>query len=70
MDQYLNSRTTRSATIKSGTLHKVGASALCTVDDAINFHLIRLELKTSIYETNVTVVSNVTYCDVTYCATA
>ena len=65
MDQYLNSRTTGSATIKSGTLHKMGASALCNVDDANHFHMIRLELKTSVSEMNVAVVSTVTGCDVT-----
>ena len=50
---------------KSGKLHKMGASALCTVDDANCFHMIRLELKTSVYEMNVTVVSTLTGCDVT-----
>ena len=39
--------------------------ALCTVDDTCHFHVIRLELKTSVYEMNVTVVSTVTGCDVT-----
>ena len=35
------------------------------MDDANCFHMIRLELKTSVYEMNVTVVSTVTGCDVT-----
>ena len=43
---------------------KTGASALCTVDDANCFHMIRLELKTSECEKNVTVVFTVTGCDV------
>ena len=43
----------------------MGVSALCTVDDASCFYMIRLELKTSVYEMNVTVVSTVTGCDVT-----
>ena len=43
----------------------MGVSALCTVDDASCFHMIRLELKTSVFEMNVTVVSTVTGCDVT-----
>ena len=48
-----------------GERRKTGASALCTMDDANCFHMIRLELKTSVYEMNVTVVSTVTGCDVT-----
>ena len=47
----------------------MGASALCTMDDANCFHMIRLELKTSVNDVNVTVVSIVTGCDVTTCAT-
>ena len=43
----------------------MGASALCTVDDANCFHMIRLELKTSVYEKHVSVKSTVTGCDVT-----
>ena len=53
------------ASCKSGQLHKTGASALCTVDDASCFHMIRLELKTSVNDMNVTVMSTVTGCDVT-----
>ena len=44
-------------------------SALCTMDDASYFLVIRLWPKTSVYEKNVTVVSTVTSCDVTNCAT-
>ena len=43
----------------------MGASALCTVDDASCFHMIRLELKTSVNDMHVTVVSTVKGCDVT-----
>ena len=50
---------------KSGKRRKTGASALCTMDDANCFHMIRLELKTSVNDMNVTVVSTVTGCDVT-----
>ena len=42
---------------------------VCTMDDANCFHMIRLELKTSVYEMNDTVVSTVTGLDVTSCAT-
>ena len=35
------------------------------MDDANCFHMIRLELKTSVNDMNVTVVSTVTSCDVT-----
>ena len=50
---------------KSGKLHKMGASTLCTMDDANCFHMIRLELKTSVNGMNVTVVSTASGCDVT-----
>ena len=50
---------------KSGKRRKTGASALCPMDDANCFHMIRLELKTSVNDMNVTVVSTVTGCDVT-----
>ena len=50
---------------KSGKRRKTGASALCTMDDANCFHMIRLELKTSVNDMNVNVVSTVTGCDVT-----
>ena len=50
---------------KSGKLHKTGASALCTVDDASWFHIIRLRPKTSVYEKHVSVKSTVAGCDVT-----
>ena len=43
----------------------MGASPLCTVDDASYFHMIRLELKTFVHEMNVTVVSTITVCEVT-----
>ena len=43
----------------------MGASALCTVDDANCFHDIRLGPKTSVYDMSVTVVSTATGCDVT-----
>ena len=39
------------------------------MDDANYFHMVRLELKTSVNDMNVTVVSTVTGCDVTNCAT-
>ena len=42
---------------------------LCTMDDASYFLVIRLGPKTSECEKNVTVVSSVTGCDVTNCAT-
>ena len=54
---------------KSGKQHKTCASALCTVDDTCCFHVIRLGPKTSECEKNVTVVSTVKSCDVTYWAT-
>ena len=54
---------------KSGKQHKTFSSALCTMDDASYFLVIRLGPKTSQCEKNVTVVSTVTGCDVTNCAT-
>ena len=54
---------------KSGKQHKTCSSALCTMDDASYFLVIRLGPKTSECEKNVTVVSTVTGCDVTNCAT-
>ena len=54
---------------KSGKQHKTCSSALCTMDDASYFLVIRLEPKTSECEKNVTVVSTVTGCDLTNCAT-
>ena len=54
---------------KSGKQHKTCSSALCTKDDASYFLVIRLGPKTSECEKNVTVVSTVTGCDVTNCAT-
>ena len=44
-------------------------SALCTMDDASCFFVIRLGPKTSECEKNVAVVSTVTGCNVTNCAT-
>ena len=45
-------------------------SALCAVDDSCCFHDIRLGPKTSVYRVkHVIVVSTVTGCDVTNCAT-
>ena len=52
---------------KSGKRRKTGANALCTMDDANCFHMVRLELKTSVNDMNVTVMSTVTGCD--HCAT-
>ena len=43
----------------------MGASALCTIDDASYFLVIRLGPKTSVCEKNVTVMSTVSGCDVT-----
>ena len=43
--------------------------ALCAVDDASFFHVIRLGPKTSVYEKHISVKSTVTGCDVTNCAT-
>ena len=45
------------------------SSALCTMDDASYFLVIRLEPKTSECEKTVTVVCTGTGCDVTNCAT-
>ena len=45
--------------------HKMGANALCTVDDASCFHMIRLGPKTFGYEMTVTIVSTETGSDVT-----
>ena len=39
------------------------------MDDTCYFHVIRLGANTSVYEKNVTVVSTVSGCDVTNCAT-
>ena len=54
---------------KSGKQHKSCSSALCTMDDASYFLVIRLGPKTSECEKKVKVVSTVTGCDVTNCAT-
>ena len=54
---------------KSGKQHNTCSSALCTMDDASCFLVIRLGPKTSECEKNVTDVSTVTGCDVTNCAT-
>ena len=54
---------------KSGKQHKTCSSALCTVDDASYFLVIRLDPSTSECEKNVTVVSTVIGFDVTNCAT-
>ena len=54
---------------KSGKQHKTCSSALCTMDDASYFLVIRLGPKTSECDKNVTVVTTVTSCDVTNCAT-
>ena len=54
---------------KSGKQHKTCSSAPCTMDDASYFLLIRLGPKTSECERTLTVVSAVTGCDVTNCAT-
>ena len=53
----------------SGKQNKSCSSALCTMDDSSYFLVIRLGPKTSEYEKNVTVMSTVTGCDVTNCAT-
>ena len=52
-----------------GNNTKTCKCALCTVDDTCCFHDIRLGPKTSVCEMNVNVVSTVTGCDVTNCAT-
>ena len=54
---------------KSGKQHKTYSRALCAMDDASHLLVIRLGPKTSECEKNVTVVSAVTGCDVTNCAT-
>ena len=54
---------------KSGKLHRKCTSALCKMDDASCFLVIRLGPKTSECEKNVIVVSTATSCDVTICAT-
>ena len=53
----------------SGKQHKTCSNALCTMDDASYFLVIRLGPKTSECEKNVTVVSTITGGDVTNCAT-
>ena len=55
--------------MQSGKPHKTGASVHSTVDDASCFLDIRLGPQTSHGEKNVTVVSTVTRCEVTDCAT-
>ena len=60
---------TITVTARVGNDAKTCASALCTMDDANCFHMIRLELKTSVNDMNVSVKSIVTCCDVTCCAT-
>ena len=54
---------------KSGKQRETCSSALCAMDDASYFLVIRRGPKTSECEKNVTVVSTVTGCDVTSCAT-
>ena len=54
---------------KTGKRHKTCSSAVRTMDDTSYFLVIRLGPKTSECEKNVTVVSTVTDCDVTNCAT-
>ena len=54
---------------KSGKQHKSCSSALCAMDDVSYVLVIQLGPKTSQCEKNVTVVSTVTGCDVTNCAT-
>ena len=54
---------------KSGKQHRSCSYAVCTMDDASYFLVIRLGPKTSECKKNVTVVSTVTGCDVTNCAT-
>ena len=55
----------KQAFCKSGKQLKTCLSALCTMDDASYFPVIRLGPMTSKYEKNVTVVSTVTGFDVT-----
>ena len=54
---------------KNGKQHKTCSSALCAMDDASCVLVIRLGPKTSKCEKKVTVVTAVTGCDVTNCAT-
>ena len=54
---------------KSGKHRKTCSCALCTVDDSCCFHDVRLGPKTSVYHMKVILVSAVTGCDVTHCAT-
>ena len=60
-------RIKKSASVEDDT--KRVQSALCTMDDASYFLVIRLGPKTDEFENNVTFVSTVTGCDVTNCAT-
>ena len=53
----------------SGKLHKMGARALCTVDDASCFLDIRLGPKTSRCVMTVNVKTSVGGCEVSNCAT-
>ena len=62
-------KSTKQSFCKSGKQHKKCSSALCTMDDASYFLVVRLGPKTSEREKNVTVASSVTGCDVTNCAT-
>ena len=54
---------------KSGKRHQMCLNALCTMDDASYFLVVRLGPKTSQCEKNVIVMSTVTSCGVTNCAT-
>ena len=54
---------------KSWKQHQMCKCALCAVDDASCFLVIRLGPKTSVYERHDSVKSTVTGCDVTNCAT-
>ena len=70
IDQYHNSRITSSATMQEWETTQNGCKcALCTMDDASYFLVIRLGPRTSECEKNVTVVFAVTGCDVTNRAT-
>ena len=51
------------ARCKNGKRHKTCSSALCTMDDASSFLVIRLGPKTSECEKNVIVISTVTSCE-------
>ena len=55
---------------KSGKQHTTCTSALCTMDDASYCLVIRLGHKTSECEKNVSVMSTVTDCEVSNCATS